>query len=370
MKIFYRHALNALLIVSVWWLTVSSVGYYFIKKYGVKPTFPYYNSLLTQTDYIHAIWGHFDGVHYLKLAQYGYVDIGTQAFFPVYPILINFTHNLFNLDYISAGRLLSFMALWAAVICLFYLFEKKSLTVALALLVFPTGFYLACVYTESLFLFESLLFFLLVKQKKLFWAAVIAGIASGTRIVGSMLMFSLLIELWPKIRERKLYSAALLLISLTGLLSYTYFLKVFFDDPLMFIHVQSMFGSGRTSGDLVMLPQVIYRYLRIFATVPLVTFVLQRAVFEFVMYGIFFYLLWITWRRLPLSWSTYIFASLILPALSGTLSSIPRYSLVMFPMLISALPLKHKPWIASYMLVSSLIFIYYYSLYLRGVFVA
>lgn len=370
MNKFYRRALSALLIVLVWWGILGIFAAYRVKTYGVQPTFPYYNILLMQADPIHAVWAHFDGTHYLKIAEYGYVDVGTQAFFPVFPIMIHTLHELFGINNILAGRLISFVSLWLSIICMFYLFKKKVSTIILALLVFPTAYYLACVYTESIFLFETLLFFLLIKQKKLFWAAIVAGIASGTRIVGAMLMLSLFIELYPALKQRKLYSSLLLLLSLSGLLAYIYFLKVRFNDPIMFIHVQSMFGSGRTSGDLVMLPQVIYRYLRIFMTVPLLTFVLQRAVFEFSMYGAFFYLLWRTWRNIPLSWSTYIITSLMLPALSGTLSSIPRYSLVMFPMLVSALPLKRTSLVLLYVITSSAALLYYFSLYIRGVFVA
>src|SRR5690242_7110394 len=51
--------------------------------------FPYVE-ILRETGLPHWIWsfGNFDGVHYLRIAKDGYAYQYTQAFFPLYPILI------------------------------------------------------------------------------------------------------------------------------------------------------------------------------------------------------------------------------------------------------------------------------------------
>lgn len=378
MKKFWQLGLSAVCIVSVWWVAVTLFAYYRVAKYGVTPTFPYYNSLLIKTDAVHAVWGHFDGVHYLKLAEVGYVDIGTQAFFPVYPLLIHGVHITTGLPYITAGRVVSYVSLVFAFLCLFYLFQNNAWRIMIPLLVFPTSFFLAGIYTESLFLFETLLFFLLLRKKYFFAAALVAGIASGTRIVGSMLMLSLAIELWQSFKKaptskrptQLITYTCYLILSISGLLAYVYFLWQRFGDPIMFIHVQSMFGSGRTNGQMIFLPQVAYRYLRIFMTVRPVSFVLVRAVFEFVVFSLFGYVLCRVWRRIPLSWSVYCLMSLLLPALSGTLSSIPRYSLVIFPLLISTIRFKSWPLRFIYYGFSLSLCLYLFSLFARGLFVA
>src|SRR3989344_6875835 len=59
---------------------------------GFKTSFPYANIALEVTNLPNWIWGfgNFDGVHYLRIAQNGYNAEFSQAFFPFYPLLINF----------------------------------------------------------------------------------------------------------------------------------------------------------------------------------------------------------------------------------------------------------------------------------------
>src|SRR4030042_3666725 len=54
-----------------------------------KNSFPYADSvLLPYGQFLLWSWANFDGVHYLLLAEKGYAFGLTQAFFPVYPLLI------------------------------------------------------------------------------------------------------------------------------------------------------------------------------------------------------------------------------------------------------------------------------------------
>ena len=59
-----------------------------ITKFGGR--FPYVDRVLTVTGLPSWVWGfgNFDGVHYLRLAQDGYSAQYSQAFFPLYPLLI------------------------------------------------------------------------------------------------------------------------------------------------------------------------------------------------------------------------------------------------------------------------------------------
>ena len=56
-------------------------------------------------------------------------------------------------------------------------------------------------------------------------------------------------------------------LTLLGLGSYMFYLWRVFGDPLYFFHLQSEFGAGRQEG-IILLPQVIWRYIKIFMTVP------------------------------------------------------------------------------------------------------
>src|SRR3990167_799324 len=63
-----------------------------------KPSFPYSEALLTpHGSPLFWSWANFDGVHYLGIAAKSYFAQFTQAFFPLYPLLIRiltgFIHN-------------------------------------------------------------------------------------------------------------------------------------------------------------------------------------------------------------------------------------------------------------------------------------
>ena len=359
MKKFWRLALSSLLIVSLWWLALSAFATYRVRHFGVTPSFPYYASLLEETGPEQAVWAHFDGAHYLKLAKVGYVDIGTQAFFPVYPLLIRTLH-LTGLSYFASARLISFLSLVFSLVSLAYLFPRRARELSLVLLLFPTSFYLAGVYTESLFLFFTLLFFLLLRRRFFWLSALVAGLASGTRLVGVFLALSLLIEI---IKYKPRYALGLLTLSLSGFLGYLYFLNHQFGDPLMFAHVQSMFGAGRTS-EIITLPQVLYRYARILLTVNPQTLVFARAVFELLTFISAIYLAWSARTKLTLPYTVYLWSALLLPTLSGSLSSFPRYLLVLIPFLVvSSVPKLYLALSAAFMFVAL-------SLFAAGLFVA
>jgi hypothetical protein len=364
MKKFWQVALKSLFIVTLWWVLLGVFVGYITTKYGVSPTFPYYQQVRKQANIQSSVWAHFDGVHYLKLAETGYVDEGTQAFFPVYPLLIKILSST-GLSYFAASRLISYLCLVGSIICIYYLFESRRIQIISALLLFPTSFYLASTYTESLFLLETLLFFILLKYKKFFPAAIVAGIASGTRLVGGALALSLMIELF-KIRRLHKYLLFFLLLSLSGLIGYMYFLWRQFGDPLAFMHVQSMFGAGRSGSEVILLPQVFYRYLKILWTAPALSLLYGRSVLELGLFIIFGYLIWII--RHKLTWPILIFLiiSITLPTLSGTLSSMPRYLLILVPFIISAIESKNF----SIHLISGLLMLYLLSTFATGQFVS
>ena len=135
--------------------------------------------------------------------------------------------------------------------------SKKTL---ILLLVFPTSFYFAAIYTESLFLFLVLSSFYLCRQKKWWWAALAAMLASAVRITGIFLLPVLLIELveqqkyvWPQLSQfftRKnlgkltkiIFGSPLIYLIPLGLVSYMIYLQVYFNDALYFWHAQEVFG--------------------------------------------------------------------------------------------------------------------------------
>lgn len=265
-------------------------------------------------------WANFDGEHYLTIAASGYHEY-EQAFFPGYPLVMRFVAQNFLADnYILAGLLISntsfLLSLFVVARMLSVVLKKmeeESLRWTLAFMVFfPTSFFYASLYSESLFLLLLVTSFYFLSQKRLFFYGVVAGIASSVRLVGSFLMVPF------------------------GLAAYMFFLGKEYNDPLLFIHVQSAFGAERSNGDFILLPQVYFRYLKIFTTVGKMEYSYWIAMLEFVLFNSALYLLWKAWKdsAIPREWVYFSLAALIIPSLTGSLSSMPRYILVCLPVYI------------------------------------
>ena len=98
-------------------------------------------------------------------------------------------------------------------------------------------------------------------------AAVLAGIASATRLVGVFLLLPYILEFSQIIKKKniKKHIFPLLtggLISVSGFLFYSYFLFQRYSDPFKFLSVQNAFGAQRSSDKIVLLYQVFFRYLK------------------------------------------------------------------------------------------------------------
>lgn len=374
MKKLFINVAQSLVLTLSWATLLTMFGVWLFRRYSVVPTFPYYHILLLNLrDAAYALWGYFDGVHYLRIVSVGYVDTGSQAFFPLYPILIRGISHILSLTPYLSGIILSLLSLTGSITVLKYLFPTKHYYHIIPLLLFPTSFFFFGLYTESLFLVLSLLFFLLVKQKRFFLASIIAGFASATRIVGLILSISLLYLLIinkPKQLTLHYYvsSLSLLFISASGFLCYSTYLWTHFHDPLMYLHVQSMFGANRSGSEIILLPQVFYRYLKMVLTVDPQSFLYQRIWLELIS----FLIATIAWinnlKHNQPHISIYVALSLLLPTLTGTLSSFPRYTLVLIPFLLPASMSKFK-----YYLLSAIFFalmLYLFTQYCYGIFIA
>lgn len=360
----------ALGIVGIFFVLVTLFGVWFFRVLSVSPTFPYYYSLLAYVqDAAYAVWGYFDGVHYLRLIENGYVDIGTQAFFPLYPTLVSLLSRLTELNAYLSAIAFSLFCLTLSLLFLWKLFPLEKYRQTFFLLLFPTSFFFLSVYTESLFLLLSLVFYYLLKNERYSLASLLAGLASATRLVGVFLGLVLVWRLITRYKStRPLYVFALSVVSVSGFLLYMYFLWYKFGDPLMFLHVQEMFGANRSGGEIIMLPQVLYRYLKMIFTVDPTSFLYQRIWFELLF---FFGALWAWYKNLKSASrevSLYVILSLLLPTLTGTLSSIPRYCLVLVPFL---LPKNLKSTHYTILLLfSTLLMLYFFSHFAHGTFVA
>ncbi|MCB9455053.1 MAG: hypothetical protein H6671_03590 [Anaerolineaceae bacterium] len=158
-----------------------------------------------------------DSEFYLSIATVGYddpaisvVDIPggerlskNYAFFPMYPYtirIVRFPLQIFGLTPIAtstlAGVLVSLVGAFFGMLALFDLAraeleESGAYRAVFYLLIFPTGFFLAQVYTEGLFIALAFGSLALARRKQLFWAALLAAFATWTRALGAVLIIPL-----------------------------------------------------------------------------------------------------------------------------------------------------------------------------------
>ena len=124
----------------------------------------------------------------------------------------------------------------------------------------------------------------------------------------------------------------ILTFSLSGVLAYLYFLQKEAGDWMVFIKTVNIFGEQRSS-QMISLPQVFYRYL--FKIIPNLSYSYMPGVLvaflEFFVAIVFLFLGIYSLEKLPASYSVYFFGTYLIPTLSGSFSSLPRYVLICFP---------------------------------------
>ncbi|MBI5358737.1 hypothetical protein HZB69_03900 [Candidatus Amesbacteria bacterium] len=314
----------------------------------------------------------FDGNHYLTIARRGY-GYAQQAFFPLYPNLIRYFSKY--IPPITASVTISIICFSVTLIYLVKLvrLDDPNNVVAkwtiVSLLVFPTSFFFGSVYTESLFLMLVILSFYCARTRYWWPAGIFGALASYTRFVGIFLLPALIFE-WYETSKNKKDLIPILLIPV-GLLTYMNFLGKTTGDPLAFVHVQKLFGQGR-SEKLILLYQVFWRYIKMIFTVDLKNPIYPTLVLEFVT-GLAF--LWasitvaIRQRR---SYAVFAVMSYLVPTLTGNLVSLPRYILTAFPFYIGyGRFLSQNKYRRQLLLtVSCILLVIYLSMFVRGYWVS
>ncbi len=332
----------------------------------------------------------FDGAHYLLIAKSGYGQF-QQAFFPLYPLLINVLSNIFS-SLLTTGLLISWATLFLGLIFFkklstLVLDQKKSPWAILFLFSFPSAFFYLTVYPESLFLFLSSACLYFIVKKNYRAAAIFAILSSLTKIQGVFLIIPFIFSIidLSKFQLEKIlkqirtdYKNFIFALSpILGLAAYSIYLQIEYGDPFYYYHSQEAFGAARTSQGIILLPQVIFRYLKILTTsnvnfqywIALLEFCVFIFVFSVLLFSIFSF-----WRKKKLgfefSLSLYSFGVLILPTLTGTLSSIPRYALLSFGFFIALSKIENL-WLKVCILFGfSILHVVLFFFFLKGYFVS
>ncbi len=168
-----------------------------------------------------------DAGYYLSIATAGYDDPNmavvqlpdgeavslNYAFLPLYPLLTRLVIQVGQLLGLTspllpiyAGVFVSLLGSFVAAIALYNLVEEQSeqgdgVRAAFYLFVFPTSFFLAQVYTEGLFVGLAFSCLAFVRRQQWMLAAVLATLATLTRIVGIGLVIPLAVAMLTALRK-------------------------------------------------------------------------------------------------------------------------------------------------------------------------
>lgn len=383
-----------------WRVSIFVISFLGSKFFTYTPTFPYSDIFLKPSGLPEYIWtfGNFDGVHYLNIALHGYNAQFTQAFFPVYPLVIRFLNIIFPFSPIITALSISFIFFVLTTIMFYKLLRldydhKISLWAIGFMLTFPTAVYFGSIYTESLFLFLVLSSLYFARKDRWFFAIFFAAISTATRIVGIALLPALLLEWYFLYKDKsivlimirnyffnkkKLYTKKIKIgkaeivflscfFSLSGLFLYMGYLQKEYHDSMYFWHAQGVFGAQRSGSAFILLPQVIVRYFRILTTVSPNLEIYWVAFNEVLMSLMTIVILLISFfKKIRLSYIIFSLIAFIMPTFTGTLSSMPRYIMILFPIYIVLALTKNRyvKWLMIYL--SSILLFIFTILFTRG----
>jgi len=188
-----------------------------------------------------------DGGWYLAIAQHGYQELQHTALFPLYPLLVRYTAALLGGNLLTVGFLISNLSFLAALHVLYRLaaehFDERVAKRAILLIgVYPMGLFYHAVYTESLTLLATSLFFYLMVKDRWFLAILVVSIASAGKqltVVLGLVALIYLVRSYPKL-SRKQWVLRVLSLALipAGLFFYMGFLWYSRGNPLAFIEAQ------------------------------------------------------------------------------------------------------------------------------------
>ncbi len=288
------------------------------------------------------IWAVWDSGWYLNIAKYGYSNVTPEnhpsvvtpqmhniGFFPLYPVFIQGISYITQNNYVAA-LIVSNLALLISCFLLYEIVMEKydEMTAKQTikyLLIFPTSFILSGVFSESLFLLFLLICFYFAQKGKWGVVGVSGYFLSLTRPTGFLLVIPLLFLYLKNCRfEFKKIKPNILYLSLFGMGVFTFMIYTHLlnGDFLAYFHAQETGWLVTHSNPLNML-QMLYLYSPS-----------TRIVFWFILAELF--LIFIHIKKVSLDYLLVAAILLGIPLIEGfgPTFSLPRMSVVVFPLFI------------------------------------
>jgi len=309
-----------------------------------------------------AVWGRWDAVHYLAIAERGYY--GTEmAFFPLYPLLIRVVGGLIG-NYLVAGLIISNVAFLFGLLFFYKLVEHQYNRVVahraiFYVSIFPTAIFFSAVYTEALFFALTVASFYYIREHKWLAAGIFGGLAALTRVEGVLLFVPYVIEVFTPSgagswrhpfagRARSIRVVAGGLAIGLGLALYMAVLWILRGDPLYFSHVQAHWNRHLAP------PWVsVWHSVSLMLESHTPQTVAGQAI-ELAFTALMIALTIAGFRRLRPSFSAYLALSILVPLCTSSLMSMPRFALVLFPMFTVLALWGAKSWVHNLIIAFSL----------------
>lgn len=325
-------------------------------------------------------FANFDGVNYLLIAAKGYTV--NAGFFPLFPLSIHIATFPFGeilpfdpKQYFTAIALVSFFFI-AGLIVFYRLIrldykENVAIWTIIFLLIFPTSFFFAAIYSESLFLLLSLASLYFARRKKWLLAGFTGSFLSATRLVGIAIFPAMLYEYFKNEKNKSLSKLLSILLTPLGLIAYSVYNFQKWGNPFYFIEAQGNFANNRAVDSVVLFPQTIFRYLKILLTVNPTIYEWWVAFFELSFFVLALTLFYVAWKkRIRFSYLLFGILCFIIPASSGTFSGLPRYIAVIFPIFIALTLIKNKMFKIVYGVISLILLFIFFMFFSKGYFIS
>lgn len=286
------------------------------------------------------MWARWDSGWYHSIAEHGYrFTAGKQsntAFFPAYPVLMRILHLIWpsnsDVSWFVSGIFASNLSLIVGLIYLVRLVRLDygaavARRAALYALVFPTTLFFSAVYSEATFLAATVAAFYHGRRGQWLMAGIFAGAAALTRSPGILICLPLAIEYMSQreftLRRIRIDAAALLIapFCLGALLLY---FQWRFGNALAVRDAQTAWGDGWGSLSWPWQPYVAL-FDRDLAPKDIVDLIFGLGLLALAV---------LTVRKLEPSYGWYAVVSYWFVTAWGTLESVPRYALAVFPIFI------------------------------------
>jgi hypothetical protein len=189
-----------------------------------------------------SLWDRWDSVWYQLVAAHGYFVIpgakrSDLAFYPLFPLLIHLVHALTGIDQLLAGLAIANIAFALALLYLARLavLEGAPVRVLWLIALFPTAFFFAAAYAESISLFAAAAALYYARCDQLWRASLFAAIGVFAHPTGLILILPIAYAAW-RTRGRLMALATLVPPSITQAAIWLYLASI--GGPAVLLRVQ------------------------------------------------------------------------------------------------------------------------------------